>query len=71
MSVRMIVCGAAGRMGRTLVQLIAAADEATLVGAVEARGNSTVGTAAGGCGINREGFGMSEKSSQQPWWLWP
>ena len=47
MAIRMIVCGAAGRMGRTLVQLIAASDQATLVGAVEARGNSTVGTDAG------------------------
>jgi 4-hydroxy-tetrahydrodipicolinate reductase len=47
MSVSMIVCGAAGRMGRTLIQLVAASDEATLVGAVEARGNDAVGADAG------------------------
>jgi 4-hydroxy-tetrahydrodipicolinate reductase len=43
----MIVCGAAGRMGRTLVQLIAAAEDAVLAGAVEARGNPTIGKDAG------------------------
>lgn len=47
MSTQMIVCGAAGRMGRTLIQLIAADKDATLVGAVEAVGNPTVGTDAG------------------------
>jgi len=47
MSTRMIVCGAAGRMGRTLIQLIAADADAILVGAVEARGNATVGKDAG------------------------
>jgi 4-hydroxy-tetrahydrodipicolinate reductase len=43
----MIVCGAAGRMGRTLVQLIAAADDIALAGAIEARGNATIGADAG------------------------
>ncbi len=47
MATRMIVCGAAGRMGRTLIQLIAADANATLVGAVEAAGNPSVGTDAG------------------------
>lgn len=47
MPTRMIVCGAAGRMGRTLIQLIAADADATLAGAVEAAGNPTVGSDAG------------------------
>jgi 4-hydroxy-tetrahydrodipicolinate reductase len=47
MPTKMIVCGAAGRMGRVLVQLIAADKDATLVGAVEAAGNATLGKDAG------------------------
>jgi 4-hydroxy-tetrahydrodipicolinate reductase len=43
----MIVCGAAGRMGRTLIQLIAADPGAKLVGGVEAAGNPTIGADAG------------------------
>ena len=42
-----IVCGAAGRMGRLLVQLIAAAPEARLVAAVEAPGHPALGRDAG------------------------
>jgi 4-hydroxy-tetrahydrodipicolinate reductase len=47
MSTAMIVCGAAGRMGRTLVSLIAQDAAATLVGAVEAATSSAVGHDAG------------------------
>lgn len=47
MPTRMIVCGAAGRMGRTLTQLIAGSENAILAGAVEAAGNPTVGKDAG------------------------
>lgn len=48
-----IVCGAAGRMGRTLVTLTARNPDARLLAAVEAPGNPAVGTDAGvlaGCG---------------------
>ncbi len=47
MTTAMIVCGAAGRMGRTLVGLIAHNPAATLVGAVEAEGHAALGTDAG------------------------
>lgn len=43
----MIVCGAAGRMGRTLVNLIAHNDAAQLVGAVEVAGHPALGQDAG------------------------
>jgi 4-hydroxy-tetrahydrodipicolinate reductase len=43
----MIVCGAAGRMGRTLVGLIAQNDAAALTGAVEAPGHPALGKDAG------------------------
>lgn len=52
-----IVVGAAGRMGRLLVAAILDDPEFNLAGAVEAPGNSTVGTDAGGlagrgaCGV--------------------
>lgn len=42
-----IVCGAGGRMGRTLVTLVAQNDTTTLAGAVEAPGNQALGTDAG------------------------
>ena len=47
MPTKIVVCGAAGRMGRTLVALIAQTDGAQLVGAVEAAGNPTLGQDAG------------------------
>lgn len=47
MPTRMIVCGAAGRMGRTLIQLIAAGTDELLVGAIEAPGHPAVGSDAG------------------------
>ena len=43
---RLIVAGAGGRMGRTLIQAIAASKDATLAGAVDAPG-SAVGRDAG------------------------
>ena len=43
----MVVCGAAGRMGRTLVALLARNDATTLVGAVEAAGHAALGSDAG------------------------
>lgn len=47
MAVGVIVCGAGGRMGRTLVNLVAHNSEATLAGAVEAAGVPSVGRDAG------------------------
>lgn len=44
---RIVVCGAAGRMGRTLVTLVAQNEATTLAGAVEAAGNPTLGKDAG------------------------
>ena len=44
---RIVVCGAAGRMGKTLVALVAHNDATTLAGAVEAAGNPTLGKDAG------------------------
>src|SRR5205085_7259502 len=44
---RLIVAGAGGRMGRTLVHAIAATDGVTLAGAVEAAGSAVIGRDAG------------------------
>ena len=52
---RLIVAGAGGRMGRTLIQAIAATDGVTLAGAVEAPGSAVIGRDAGelaGLGAN-------------------
>ncbi len=47
MATKIVVCGAAGRMGKTLVTLITQTDGAQLVGAVEAVGNPALGKDAG------------------------
>jgi 4-hydroxy-tetrahydrodipicolinate reductase len=47
MATSIVVCGAAGRMGRTLIGLIAQDPVVRLVGALEAVGNPTVGQDAG------------------------
>jgi 4-hydroxy-tetrahydrodipicolinate reductase len=44
---RLIVAGAGGRMGRTLIHAIAATDGATLAGAVDAAGTAVIGRDAG------------------------
>jgi 4-hydroxy-tetrahydrodipicolinate reductase len=44
---RLIVAGAGGRMGRTLIQAIAATPGATLAGAVDAKGAAVIGRDAG------------------------
>jgi 4-hydroxy-tetrahydrodipicolinate reductase len=52
---RLIVTGAGGRMGRTLVKAIAEIDGAVLVGALEAKGSPLIGRDAGepaGLGAN-------------------
>jgi 4-hydroxy-tetrahydrodipicolinate reductase len=54
---RLIVAGAGGRMGRTLIQAIAATDGVALAGAVEAPGSAVIGRDAGElAGIGRNGF---------------
>ena len=47
MATSIVVCGAAGRMGRTLIGLIAQNPAVRLAGAVEAAGNPTLGKDAG------------------------
>ena len=52
---RLIVAGAGGRMGRTLIAAIAATEGVTLAGAVEAAGSAVIGRDAGelaGLGTN-------------------
>ena len=44
---RLVVAGAGGRMGRTLIQAIAATKGVTLAGAVEAAGSAVIGRDAG------------------------
>jgi 4-hydroxy-tetrahydrodipicolinate reductase len=44
---RLVIAGAGGRMGRTLVQAIAATKGVTLAGAVEAAGSAVIGRDAG------------------------
>jgi 4-hydroxy-tetrahydrodipicolinate reductase len=52
---RLIVAGAGGRMGRTLIEAISDTEGAVLVGAVEAAGSAVIGRDAGelaGLGVN-------------------
>ena len=57
---RLIVAGAGGRMGRTLIHAIAATDGVTLAGAVEAPGAAVIGRDAGElAGIGRNGITVS------------
>src|SRR6266581_314668 len=44
---RLIVAGAGGRMGRTLIHAIAATEGVSLAGAVEAAGSAVIGRDAG------------------------
>jgi len=47
MATSVIVCGAAGRMGRTLVELIAQASDLKITGAVELAGHQAIGRDVG------------------------
>jgi 4-hydroxy-tetrahydrodipicolinate reductase len=54
---RLIVAGAGGRMGRTLIHAIAATEGVALAGAVEAPGSAVIGRDAGElAGIGRNGI---------------
>ncbi len=57
---RLVVAGAGGRMGRTLIHAIAAIDGATLAGAVEAAGSAVIGRDAGElAGLGRNGVAVT------------
>ena len=47
MAAKLVVCGAAGRMGRLIITLLRESEGATLVGAVEAAGHPDIGRDAG------------------------
>jgi 4-hydroxy-tetrahydrodipicolinate reductase len=54
---RLIVAGAGGRMGRTLIHAIAATEGAVLAGAVEAQGSAVIGRDAGElAGLGKNGI---------------
>jgi 4-hydroxy-tetrahydrodipicolinate reductase len=54
---RLIVAGAGGRMGRTLIHAIAATNGATLAGAVDAAGSAVIGRDAGElAGLGKNGI---------------
>src|SRR5215510_9203904 len=54
---RLIVAGAGGRMGRTLIHAITAIDGAVVAGAVEARGSAVIGRDAGElAGLGKNGI---------------
>src|SRR5258708_37592519 len=56
----LIVAGAGGRMGRTLIHAIAAMDGAILAGAVEAAGSAVIGRDAGQlAGLGRNGVSVA------------
>jgi len=60
--IQVTVSGAAGRMGRTLVRLIAEADDLRLVGALEAPGSDAVGTDAGTlAGVGPLGLAVTDR----------
>jgi 4-hydroxy-tetrahydrodipicolinate reductase len=57
---RLIVAGAGGRMGRTLIQAITAADGAVVAGAVDVPGSAAVGRDAGElAGLGRNGIAVT------------
>ena len=61
----LVVVGAAGRMGRTLVRVIAETEGATLVGATEAAGSAEIGQDSGLlAGIGENGIGVTDDPLQ-------
>ena len=58
---RLIVAGAGGRMGRTLIKAIADTKGLTLAGAVEAKGSAVIGRDAGElAGLGKNGISVSD-----------
>ena len=61
MTTSIIVCGAAGRMGRALISLIANTPNAQCIGAIEASGNPSLGKDAGAvAGVGNLGVTISD-----------
>lgn len=61
MPTHVVVCGAAGRMGKQLVSLVHQHPDLQLVGAVEAAGHPTIGQDAGDvAGIGSVGVGVTD-----------
>src|SRR5262249_50080844 len=57
---RLIVAGAGGRMGRTLIHAIAATDGVILAGAVDAPGSAVIGRDAGEvAGLGKNGISVA------------
>ena len=55
-NMRLVVAGAGGRMGRTLIQAIAASDGITLAGAIDRRRSGAIGHDSGElAGLGRNG----------------
>lgn len=60
-NMRLVIAGAAGRMGRALIQAIAATPGATLAGAIEAPGSAAIGRDAGElAGLGPNGVAISD-----------
>ncbi len=59
---RVAVTGAAGKMGRMLIQAISRADDLTLTAAIERKGSSTIGQDAGELvGLGKSGVEISDE----------
>ena len=65
---RLVIAGAGGRMGRTLVKAIAGMDGVAVVGALEGAGSplhrSGCGRARGASGLRHQGDGRSEAAAR-------
>ena len=60
---RLVVAGAGGRMGRTVIKAIAEADGVVLAGAIEAPGAAVIGRDAGElAGLGRNGIAVSAEA---------
>lgn len=58
--IKVLVCGAAGKMGQSVIRAVSAEAGLKLVGAVDRAGNPSIGTDIGTiCGINETGIKLS------------
>ncbi len=63
---RLVIAGAGGRMGRTLIHAIAATKGVTLVGAAEAADSAVIGRDAGElAGLGRNGIKVSQAGAER------
>src|SRR5215469_17424632 len=59
---RLVVAGAGGRMGRTVIRAIAETDGVVLAGAIDAPGSAAIGCDAGElAGLGRNGIAVADK----------